>query len=381
MGKVLIIGVLVIAVIFGILISNMNRHTRNLPDIITTDITYKEATNISNYAVQYAVQFTRKEFLTVPEIGDSLIINQRFDSFQVFDGYIDSIFYRYIPEKNLLQINTFVRATINDVSKEISSEAGVLIPPPYLYGSVASWRMDEESWDGVSYDVEDSSDGENDGIAEGGANTTEDPDFGLVGLFDGINDYVEVADDSTLHLLDSFSLCIWGNIDEDAESVTMLWKDSGWTDSNLKKYPSYGLWWREHGGGSPNTLVGGALTMEIDGDLSAEHYEEVTGHFVPDGDWHLFSLVFDGTYFYLYLDAVLLDTEKIRPNEYVYSSEYELFIGRASVHHNANGHPFRDRYYEGTMDDMGVWSEPLTQEQILEIFQYKMKPPLVYLRE
>ncbi|MCD4817984.1 MAG: LamG domain-containing protein [Candidatus Cloacimonetes bacterium] len=381
MGKVIIIGVIVLAIIFGILISNMNRHTKDLPDIITTDITYKEATNISNYAVQYAVQFTRKEFLTVPEIGDSLVINQRFDSFQIFEGYIDSIFYRYIPEKNLLRINTFVRANINDVYKEVKSEVGVLIPPPYFYGSVASWRMNEESWDGVSYDVEDSSDGENDGLAENGADTTEDDEFGMVGLFDGINDFITVPNDSTLNLLDSFSLCIWGNIDPEAGSSTLLWKDSGWTDSNLKKYPCYGMWWRDFGAGTPHTLGGGILTMEIDGEPSPEHYEEVTAPFSPDGNWHLFSLVFDGSYLYLYLDAVLLDTEQIPENEYVYSSNFDLYIGLSNVHHHALGHPFRDRYYDGLLDDMGVWSEPLTQEQILEIFQYKMKPPIVYLRE
>ncbi len=102
---------------------------------------------------------------------------------------------------------------------------------------------------------------------------------------------------------------------------------------------------------------------------------------MPNGDWHLFSLVFDGDYLYLYLDAVLLDKERIADDEYVYSSDYDLYIGMANVHHNASGHPFRDRYFDGTMDDMGVWSEPLTQEQILEIFEYKMLPPLVYVRE
>ncbi len=61
--------------------------------------------------------------------------------------------------------------------KSVKSEAGMKIPPPYLWGSVASWTMDEESWDGVSYDVEDTSDNENDGIADGGATTTEDADL------------------------------------------------------------------------------------------------------------------------------------------------------------------------------------------------------------
>jgi len=379
-GKVLIIGVLVLAIIFGSLISNMNRHTDNLPDIITTDITYKEATNLSNFAIQYAVQYTQREKLTAPEESETLVIEHRFDTFQVFDGIIDSILYNYVHSKKLLQINTFVRANINDVTKEIRSEAGVLLPPPYLDGSVASWKMDEEEWDGVSYDVEDSSGNDNDGIAENGADTTEDDDFGMVGLFDGVNDYVEVPDDSSLDLLDDFSLCIWGKIPEDAESATMLWKDSGYTHSNLKKYPSYGIWWREQGGGSPNALIGGALTCEI-GDTTPEHYEETKGTFIPDGEWHLFSLVFTGGYLYLYLDAVLLDTEKVRNNEYVYSSDYELFIGVASIHFHAHGHPFRDRNFTGTMDDMGVWDEPLTQEQILEIFNYKMKPPLVYLKQ
>ena len=381
MGKVLIIGVLTLASIFGGLISYMNRYTEELPDIITTDLTYKEATNINNFAIRYAAQFTKRKNLTIPDEGDSLVIEQRFADFPVFDGFIDSIKYRYIPEMNHLRIRTFARAKINNVFKDIQSESAIKLPPPYLNGSIASWNMDEESWDGVNYDVMDTSENENDGIAIGGADTTEDPDFEMVGLFDGLNDYVYIPNDSTLQLLDSFSLCIWGNIEPDAESVTMLWKDSGISSTNLMKYPSYGLWWREHGAGSPNTLVGGVVTMEIDGELDPEGYEEVIGTFVPDGGWHLFSLVFDGDYLNLYLDAVLLDQNRIHDGEYVYVSNYDLTLGVSVVHHNASGHPFRDRFYDGMMDDMGVWGEPLTQEQILEIFEYKMRPPLIYVRE
>ncbi len=184
-----------------------------------------------------------------------------------------------------------------------------------------------------------------------------------------------------MNLLDSFSLCIWGNIDPSAESATLLWKDSGLVISNLRKYPCYGMIWRAQGGGSPNTLIGSAITMKTDGELKPNSYKEVTTGFVPDGEWHLFSLVFDGSKLYLYIDAQLQDVTSIPSGEYVYSSEYDLYIGMANLHHHASGHPFRERYYDGTLANMGVYSEALTQEQILEIFEYWMMPPLIYVRD
>jgi hypothetical protein len=381
MGKVLIIGVIVLASIFGGLINYMNRNTRNLPAIVTTDLTYKEATNINSYAIHYAVQYAKRNKFTVPLPGDSLVIERRFDNFPITDGFIDSIFYRYIPEKNFMRIQTFSRAQINHVMKSVQSEAGMKIPPPYLMGSVANWAMDEESWDGVSYDVIDSSENENDGNANNGADTIEDSEFGYVGYFDGINDFVHVPHDPSLNLLDSFTLCIWGNINPSAISSTLLWKDSGLIESNLRKYPCYGMIWREHGGGKPNSFIGSVVTMGLDGSVSPASYKEVNCSFVPDGNWHLFSLVFDGSFLKLYIDAVLQDKIAIPSGQYVYSSAYDLYIGVAYLHHEADGHPFRDRYYDGTLDDMGVWNEPLTQEQILEIFEYKMRPPLIYVRE
>ncbi len=158
MGKVLIIGVLILASVFGGLINYMNRNTINLPGIVTTDLTLKEAGNVSNYAIHYAIQNAKIKKFTAPLPGDSLVIVSRFDNFSVMDGFIDSISYRYLPEHSLLRIQTYSRAQINNVMKSVTSEAGMKIPPPYLYGSVASWTMDEESWDGVSYDVEDTSD-------------------------------------------------------------------------------------------------------------------------------------------------------------------------------------------------------------------------------
>ena len=385
MGKLLIIGVLTLASIFGGIITYMNRHTEELPDIITTDLTNKEATNISNYAIRYATQFTERKNFTVPEEGDSIIFQQRFADFPVLDGFIDSISYRYIPEVNHLRIRTFSRARINDVLEEVHAEAAIRLPPPYLNGSIAAWSMDEESWDGINYDVLDSSENNNDGIAEGGANTTEDDEFGIVGSFDGVDDYIEIPNDESLQLVDSFSLCVWGNIDPNADTSIMLWKDSGISSSVLMKYPSYGIWWRGQEAGLTNQLVAGIVTMEstdeLESEYDPEHYYEVQGDFIPDGDWHLFSLVFDQGRICLYLDAVLIDSRIIDEDLLVYISDYSATLGAASIHHSASGHPFLDRYYDGLMDELGVWGEPLTQEQLMEIFKYKMLPPLIYVRE
>ncbi|MFZ0546708.1 MAG: LamG-like jellyroll fold domain-containing protein [Candidatus Promineifilaceae bacterium] len=78
-----------------------------------------------------------------------------------------------------------------------------------------------------------------------------------------------------------------------------------------------------------------------------------------DNDWHHVACTFDATtrIMKLYRDGVLL-------NQYtaggVYSGFGDTYVGSRFGN---------DRYFNGSLDEIGIWTQPLTDDQILELYQ------------
>lgn len=75
-------------------------------------------------------------------------------------------------------------------------------------GLVAWWKMDEDSWNGTSGEVTDSQ-GSNDGTAYGGATTVASGKLARCGYFDGSDDYVEVANSSSISPNEQITVEAW----------------------------------------------------------------------------------------------------------------------------------------------------------------------------
>ena len=94
---------------------------------------------------------------------------------------------------------------------------------------VAFWHMDELQWTGATGEVKDET-GVNHGKAYGGATTTSDAKYGRAGFFDGVNDYVKVPDDDSLHFTDAITIEAWVKLKEDfvegdvAQMIISLYK-------------------------------------------------------------------------------------------------------------------------------------------------------------
>ncbi|MCH7764361.1 MAG: VCBS repeat-containing protein, partial [Candidatus Marinimicrobia bacterium] len=77
-----------------------------------------------------------------------------------------------------------------------------------LRDPVASWYLDEPVWTGAADEVIDSSGNNHHGMVYGAVQTTNGKIW-RAGVFDGVDDYIEVADDPALDLVDNFTLAMW----------------------------------------------------------------------------------------------------------------------------------------------------------------------------
>jgi cytochrome c1 len=83
-------------------------------------------------------------------------------------------------------------------------------------GLVAYWKMDEDSWNGKSGEIVDSSGNKNHGIAMNGDNTSSTTEFSISGKFDGIDDYLDFTSDRFSNIFtdnDNFTISAWIKLD------------------------------------------------------------------------------------------------------------------------------------------------------------------------
>ena len=114
-----------------------------------------------------------------------------------------------------LEINDtdFIQYSYNSVSVEVSFDLFFRNELLALPASIAEYRFDETSWDGSAGEVADSSTNGLSGQSYFNANTSDlAPALGSnigtcnYGTFDGISDYVEIADDPLFDLSSNFSV-------------------------------------------------------------------------------------------------------------------------------------------------------------------------------
>lgn len=97
-----------------------------------------------------------------------------------------------------------------------SGVAQILALRPLVPQPVLQWTMDQASWNGTAGEVVDLSGNGLNGVAPNGANTANatpaiagNPGTCRYGSFDGVNDYVEVADNALLDITDELTVMMW----------------------------------------------------------------------------------------------------------------------------------------------------------------------------
>lgn len=341
MGKLLLIGIVVIGVVCSTAILSSNAQTTKLPQVAVSEISTKETKNLSNYAVRYALQFAESQHFPA---RSGFTRKQTFNNFFYRNGYIDSIRYSYVTSKQAFQIKTYTRTTVNGKTASRCTMAGISgISSIGGKGNLAHWSYD--------YNFLDSSPNGNDGTGLNGIRFQSNGLNNAAVFIDGRNDYVTYEDSPTLDMPVNFSWSFWGNWNSDPNGwIPFMWKASLPNNTSYWNKPSYGLWIKN------DYLHAGILTQNM------EWIEAIsTMQVKPQGTWHLMCITYNGLTLKIYYDGVVVGTATGSVGGPIYNSTEIVSIARISQ----DGSYI---YFKGRMDEIGMYDFVFTQAQVLSIW-------------
>jgi len=193
----------------------------------------------------------------------------------------------------------------------------------------AHWKLDGNANDS-------SGNGRNGAL--NGTTTEDDGIFGDALEFDGIDDYVEITDNSFDSITDAITLSAWITADvlDISTQETIIAKDTAWK------------------------LYRNATTETICFTCTADSTESVTGAVkINDGLWHHVVGVYDGSDLYLYIDGVEDGTP---PNASGTITNFDdVYIG------SEDDNPSES--WEGLIDDVRVYDYALDARQVKILFE------------
>jgi len=205
--------------------------------------------------------------------------------------------------------------------------------------AVGVWNFDE----GIGTTLTDISGYGNNGTLGKGANGTGldwvFSDIGGTALqFDGVDDYVNCGNDSSLDLTSKGTIIFWAKISSYDHST--YWHifgkgaSAGW-DSN-----GYSVWYN-------NSAILGSIT-----DRSKIPTHNSVSFGKPETDvWHHFVLTWNGSRVYSYLNGIVVSSTSQTLNVPV--TTYNLLLGRTPA-----------RYFSGLLDDFRVYAESMPVAEI-----------------
>ena len=198
---------------------------------------------------------------------------------------------------------------------------------------VAHWKLDEGAGDTII----------NSAGTEYNGNIMGDPTWttGIIGgalEFDSDGDYIEIEDSNDLAIRNQITVCAWIKTDT---------IDKRWQAIVTKGDRS----WRLHGKRSGYALEFSCSGLLVPDNRWGSLYGTID---VNNGQWHHVAGVYDGNRIYLYIDGQV-DNSKQAPGK-IRLDDKPVFIG------NNSQHP--DRFWNGLIDDVRIFSYGLTGEEV-----------------
>ncbi|RJQ32079.1 MAG: DUF2341 domain-containing protein, partial [Actinobacteria bacterium] len=221
----------------------------------------------------------------------------------------------------------------------------------------AFYKFDEASWNGTPGEVADQI-GINNANSFGSASTVPDAKFGRAAYFDGYDDYLETQSPQNVDLsYGSFTVEAWSKrqaSDVDNEHGTiMATGGSGWAQGFILQHRNGGFW------------------AEVSDGVGDGKYIQAPGQGISDGAWHHFVLVVnrEQNTAYGYLDGKLIagPIDVSSETGSLHGQGSPVRIGRLGVNSTT------DQYFRGCLDEVKIYNQPLTAEQITSRYQNQME--------
>ena len=231
------------------------------------------------------------------------------------------------------------------------SEIAILAStPPSGCDLIAYYEMDESVWSGNTGEVIDET-GSHHGQAFGGATTdnatpaiTGNPGTCGYGLFDGVNDYVEISDHPALDLATELTITTWIKPETIPSSglKSILSKDENY-EFHLNPAGEIFWWW-----GTNSFSTSGAN--------------------ITSGNWYHVSLTYKSGQQSIYINGV----EKGSRN---FTGNLPLNNDPLQIGQDQN---YRGRYFHGYIDEVRIYTRALTSTDVNVIYQ-STHPCTIYL--
>lgn len=205
---------------------------------------------------------------------------------------------------------------------------------------VAQWQMEEAFWDNLSNDVIDATGNGNNGRAYNGASTVvSDCNYGI---FDGVDDYVQIPHNDDLNGQQELTYMAWVRADS-------------WTGVDQIMAKSV------HGGGSGRAQMGifsESGRLKLRAETINGRREITTDLTLVAGDWNHVAAVFSGDSLRLYIDGVQQAATTFADTSLRQTTDPLNISKRVGTN---------TYYFDGLMDDVRVYTEALTVDEINDI--------------
>ncbi|MFC1898055.1 hypothetical protein ACFLYJ_00625 [Candidatus Cloacimonadota bacterium] len=119
MGKLLLIMILVVAVIFTVISVSLRQNSENAPDKVATGLTKIQINSLCENALNYGIKRFKEKNLNY--VHDIAILS--FNNFSVNNGYIDSILFTFDKHTTYTTIEAYVSYQMNGTTNIQKSSA------------------------------------------------------------------------------------------------------------------------------------------------------------------------------------------------------------------------------------------------------------------
>src|SRR5574339_24300 len=178
----------------------------------------------------------------------------------------------------------------------------------------------------------------------------------------GDEEFYDVDHDDKL-LLKEFTLSAWFNTNQtDFDNPAHIVNKGGFNSDNKGENMNYGIWLSPDG-----TLTGG---FETD---SGDDFQVVSDEKYNDGKWHFVILGYNGSVLLSNIDNKDINSLIVN-EEHDINGEQPLRIGANSLN--------KDKFFDGRIDEVRVWSRGLTNQEINNIYMhnnYDSNGQIIYL--
>jgi outer membrane protein assembly factor BamB len=215
---------------------------------------------------------------------------------------------------------------------------------------VAYWSFDHG-------DATDDSGNENHGTVYGAILTYDrfgNPDSAF--SFDGVDDYIEVADSDSLDVSKEITIIGWVNVNSYTDEWLGVVNKASSDDNDTFEICIHS-----------SKYLHFPLNFQNSGRIC---YNSNPGLF-NEGEWHFFGAVYDGTDVSIYIDGILSNSYT-STNESLKTNDHNLIIGAEKEDYNG------PHYFNGILDEIRIYSKPLSESEIKELYVPGQQPLLMF---